>query len=75
MAETDWKNDSWKTSDGIEVTRWLGNSEIIQISQVDDKRWLTTIDAYAHQGKETKVKYFKTKSQAIAYAKSYIRTH
>ena len=67
MAMKDWEK--------IGINRFRKNNIVLDISQnIASKRWEVTV-ASPMSGYYFVDKKFKTKSQALAYAKSYMRNH
>ncbi len=72
MATKDWKKHREYTMG----TQWRNKitGSIISVSDIYDKTY-NYIFRSPSKDSERFVKKFKTKSQALAYAKSYMRTH
>lgn len=72
MAIKDWK----KTKDEYHDDVWLSKNMGLRISKSSKQyfveRWEINED---HWGRSYPHVFFKTKSQAIKYAKAYMRTH
>lgn len=73
MATKDWKKVKPSNPDLGDLYQWeKGENKRIWIQKTsDDSYWVNALNGYYME----KNKRFNTKSQALSFAKSYMRTH
>ena len=71
MALKDWKKDR----EGNGGTDYISRKGLMQILNIENLEPYTITVRYAGMGGIHFRKSFKTKSQALKFAKSYMRTH
>lgn len=71
MATKDWK----KTHSSTKATEWKKNSSYIFIDKTNNESLWHFNGTYKGNIISINDKLFKTKSQAMNYAKSYMRSH
>jgi len=71
MAMKDWKKFKHSTKDNI---IWDKGDSKVQVAFIrEPNKWLVT--TWENDEDSRKDKYFKTKSQALGFARQYMRTH